>query len=259
MPIRERTNIVGGISVTKIIHIRARHWFLVFTVFALTASLLLAGEKKPVSAQGETIRTGDDGRVILIDPGHGGFDGGAVGSKGTVEKDVNLAISLKLRDMLTDAGFTVVMTRDSDCALNDTGDTTIRRRKVSDMRARLNLTKLYPGSVLISVHQNLLAGDSSVHGAQIFYSPNEPSSKELSESIQSEFNTRLQPDKPREVVKTGKNLYLFYHAQNTAVLCECGFLSNPEEEALLCTDEYQYKAAYCIYSGLIRWYCGESK
>lgn len=243
---------------TKIIHIRARHWFLLFTVFALTASLLLSGEKHTVSVQGQTIQAGDNGRIILIDPGHGGFDGGAVGVNGTVEKNVNLAISLKLRDMLNDAGFTVVMTRESDCALNDTGDTTIRKRKISDMRARLNLTKLYPGSVLISIHQNKLSGDSRVHGAQIFFSPNEPSSKELAQSIQSEFNSRIQPEKPREVVKTGKNLYLFYHAQNTAVLCECGFLSNPEEETLLCTDEYQYKAAYCIYSGLLQWYGGNT-
>lgn len=238
---------------TKIIHIRARHWFLIFTALALVGSLLLSRERFPVSARNQGIQTGDNGRVILIDPGHGGFDGGAVGINGTVEKNVNLAISLKLRDMLIDAGFTVVMTRDTDCALDNTGDTTIRRRKISDMRARLNLTKLYPGSVLISIHQNKLSGDSRVHGAQIFFSPNEPSAEELAKSIQSEFNTQIQSEKPREVVKTGKNLYLFYHAENTAVLCECGFLSNPDEEALLSTDEYQYKVAYCIFSGLLKW------
>ena len=204
-------------------------------------------------------RSGDRPRLsrALVLSAHGGFDGGAVGANGTVEKDVNLAISLKLRDMLTDAGFRVVMTRDSDCALNDTGESTIRRRKISDMHARLNLTKLYPGSVLISIHQNKLSGDSRVHGAQIFYSPNEPSAKVLAESIQAEFNSRILPEKPRQVVKTGKNLYLFYHAQNTAVLCECGFLSNPDEEALLATEEYQYKVAYCIYSGLLKWYDGD--
>ena len=244
-------------AVNKIIHIRARHWFLLFTVIALAASLLFSGEKRIVSAHEQGIQTEAGDRVILIDPGHGGFDGGAVGANGTVEKDVNLAISLKLRDMLIDAGFRVVMTRDSDCALNDTGESTIRRRKISDMHARLNLTKLYPGSVLISIHQNKLSGDSRVHGAQIFYSPNEPSAKVLAESIQGEFNSRIQPEKPRQVVKTGKNLYLFYHAQNTAVLCECGFLSNPDEEALLATEEYQYKVAYCIYSGLLKWYDGD--
>lgn len=245
---------------SKIIHIRARHWFLLFTVLALAASVgfVGAGGKISVSAQDWVTAAGNQRRVILIDPGHGGFDGGAIGANGTIEKDVNLAISLKLRDMLTDAGFDVVMTRDTDRALDDSGDTTIRRRKISDMHNRLNLTKLYPDSVLISVHQNKLAESSKVHGAQIFYSPNKPDSKELAGFIQNQFNTGIQPEKPREIVKTGKNLYLFYHAQNTAVLCECGFLSNPEEEALLGADEYQYKVAYCIYSGLLEWYEGRN-
>lgn len=239
-----------------IIHIRAGHWFLLFAAALLSISMLFVGRNPPISASDMVTPTGDNSRVIIIDPGHGGFDGGAVGANGTIEKDVNLAISLKLRDMLTDAGLTVVMTRDTDKALNDDEDTSVRRKKISDMHNRLNLTRLYPGSVLISVHQNKLAGSSSVYGGQIFYSPNHPASKELAEYIQSEFNTNIQPEKPRTTVKTGKNLYLFYHAQNTAVLCECGFLSNPREEELLGTDEYQYKVAFCIYSGLLRWYEG---
>lgn len=238
---------------TGIIHIRPRHWFLIFTVFALVGAIGFNGGVLSVSAPDSFTFAENSDRVIIIDPGHGGFDGGAVGVNGTVEKDINLAISLKLRDMLTDAGFSVVMTRDTDRALNDSDDTTIRRRKISDMRNRLNLTKLYPGSVLISIHQNKLAGSSGVHGAQIFYSPNRPDSRELADFIQTEFNTGIQPEKPREIVKTGKNLYLFYHAQNIAVLCECGFLSHPEEEAMLGTDDYQYKVAYCVYSGLLKW------
>jgi N-acetylmuramoyl-L-alanine amidase len=238
----------------KLIHIKAIHWFMAFTFAALCLSLAFAGSISPVSAAESTLPVQDGERVIIIDPGHGGFDGGAVGANGTVEKDVNLAISLKLRDMLSDAGFTVVMTREDDSALNGSEDTTIRRKKISDMHNRLNLTKLYPGSVLISIHQNKLAGDSSVRGAQVFYSPNKPESKELAESIQNQFNAYLQPQKARTVVKTGKNLYLFYHAENTAVLCECGFLSNPQEESLLCTDAYQYRIANCIYRGLLIMY-----
>ena len=239
-----------------IVHIRARHWFLLFTAAALSMALALTGAVATASASSDSVEY-DGGRVILIDPGHGDFDGGAVGVNGTVEKDINLAISLKLRDMLTDAGFTVVMTRDSDRALNDSGDTTIRRKKISDMRNRLNLTKLYPGSVLISIHQNKLAGDSRVRGAQVFYSPNEPSSKVLADFIQNEFNAYIQPQKPRQIFATGKNLYLFRHAQNTAVLCECGFLSNAAEEAQLCTDEYQYRLATCIFRGLLLMNAGE--
>ena len=235
---------------THIVHIRARHWFLLFTAAVLSIALAASGAIKSVSASAD-LQQFEGEKVIIIDPGHGDFDGGAIGVNGTIEKDVNLSISLKLRDMLTDAGFTVVMTRDSDRAMNDSDATTIRRKKITDMRNRLNLTKLYPGSVLISIHQNKLAGDSSVHGAQVFYSPNEPSSKVLADYIQNEFNRYIQPEKPRNIFATGKNLYLFRHAENTAVLCECGFLSNAEEEAKLRTDQYQYRIASCIYRGLL--------
>ena len=234
------------------IHLRAKHWFLVFTAAVLVLSLLFChrlyrmenGVKTTSSEQ-------DNSHIIIVDAGHGGFDGGAVGTRGTVEKEINLDIALKLRDMLEAAGYTVVMTRETDTATNDNDNTSIRSKKVSDMRNRLNLTKVYPGSTLVSIHQNKLEGSSSVRGAQVFYSPNRESSKALAESIQQEFNAAIQPEKPRETVKTGKNLYLFYHAQNTAVLCECGFLSNPQEEVLLNTDEYQTKIAYIIYRGLL--------
>lgn len=234
------------------IHLRAKHWFLFFAAVMLVLALLFChrlyrrenGVKTTSSEQ-------NNSNVIIVDAGHGGFDGGAVGIHGTVEKEINLEIALKLRDMLEEAGYTVVMTRETDTATNDNDNTSTRSKKVSDMRNRLNLTKLYPGSTFVSVHQNKLEGSSSVRGGQIFYSPNQESSRLLAEYIQQEFNKAIQPEKPREVVKTGKNLYLFYHAQNTAVLCECGFLSNPQEEALLNTDEYQTKIAYTIYRGIL--------
>lgn len=234
------------------IHLRAKHWFLFFTAVMLVLSLFAAGKLRSAENSVKTTAAEqNNANIIIIDPGHGGFDGGAIGINGTIEKNVNLAISLKLRDMLEDAGFTVIMTRDTDTATNDNDAASTRQKKISDMRNRLNLTKLYPGSTLISIHQNKLEGSSKVRGGQIFYSPNQESSKELAQAIQDEFNRQIQPEKPREIVKTGKNLYLFYHAPNTAVLCECGFLSNPDEEALLNTDEYQYKIAYCIYRGLL--------
>ena len=155
------------------IHLRAKHWFLGFMAAALVLSLLFChrlyraehGVKTTTAQQ-------DNSRVIIVDAGHGGFDGGAVGIHGTVEKEINLDIALKLRDMLEEAGYTVVMTRETDTATNDNDNTSTRSKKVSDMRNRLNLTKVYPGSTLVSIHQNKLEGSSSVRGAQIFYSPN---------------------------------------------------------------------------------------
>ncbi len=235
------------------IHLRAKHWFLFFAAVLFVLALLFTGSLYNSSDVSITSAEQDNSNIIIIDPGHGGFDGGAIGINGTIEKDINLSISLKLRDMLEQAGFSIVMTRETDTATNDVDSTTTRNKKVSDMRNRLNLTKLYPGSTLVSIHQNKLENSSKVHGAQIFYSPNKESSKELAQYIQTEFNENIQPEKTREIVKTGKNLYLFYNAQNTAVLCECGFLSNPQEEALLNTDEYQYKVAYCIYRGILEY------
>lgn len=233
------------------IHLRAKHWFLFFAAVLLVLALLFTGRLYSRDTVSMTSAEQDNSNIIIIDPGHGGFDGGAIGVNGIIEKDINLAISLKLRDMLEEAGYTIVMTRETDTATNDENDTTTRSKKVSDMRNRLNLTKLYPGSTLISIHQNKLTSSSSVYGGQIFYSPNQESSKELAQYIQTEFNQTIQPEKTREIVKTGKNLYLFYNAQNTAVLCECGFLSNPKEEALLNTEDYQYEIAYCIYRGIL--------
>lgn len=192
----------------------------------------------------------DDDIVIIIDPGHGGIDGGAVGINGTVEKRINLEISLKLRDVLAAAGYNVIMTRDSDISIHDSSANTIREMKVSDLRNRLKLTQLYPNSMLVSIHQNTL-GDSLVTGAQVFYSPNNPQSAVLAQSIQDEFNDHIQLENARTTKAAGSNLYLFYNAQNVSVLCECGFLSNKEEEALLCTDDHQNKIVFAIYSGIL--------
>ena len=193
-----------------------------------------------------------DNPVIILDPGHGGIDGGAVGVNGTVEKRINLEIALRLRDVFTAAGYTVIMTRDTDISIHDSTADTIREMKVSDLRNRLKLTELYPRSLLISIHQNTL-GNSSVTGAQVFYSPNNPQSQLLAQSIQDSFNSGIQLSGDRLIKQAGKNLYLFYNAKNTAVLAECGFLSNSHEESLLCDPAHQDKIAYCIFQGTLEY------
>lgn len=191
--------------------------------------------------------------VIIIDPGHGGVDGGAVGVSGTVEKRINLEIALRLRDVFSQAGYTVIMTRDTDISIHDSTAHTIREMKVSDLRNRLRLTEMYPNSLLISIHQNTL-GDSSVTGAQVFYSPNDPESAVLAQSIQDEFNGGIQLAGDRQIKAAGDNLYLFYNAKNVAVLAECGFLSNSREESMLCDPAHQDKIVYCIYRGTLEYF-----
>lgn len=190
--------------------------------------------------------------VIIIDPGHGGIDGGAVGVSGTVEKRINLEIALKLRDVFVNAGYTVIMTRDTDISIHDSTADTIREMKVSDLRNRLKLTEMYPDSLLISIHQNTL-GDSSVTGAQVFYSPNNPQSEILAQAVQDRFNDGIQLAGDRTIKAAGDNLYLFYNAKNTAILAECGFLSNSTEEAMLCGEEHQNDIVYCIYRGTLNY------
>lgn len=217
-------------------------------ILSLLAVIMLAAVfataiPKPVSAPVQP--------VILIDPGHGGVDGGAVGVTGAVEKDINLRIALRLRDVLTRAGFVVIMTREDDRSIHDSSAQTVREQKVSDLRNRLAMTELYPDSVLISIHQNTLS-DSSVKGAQVFFSPNAQSSSQLAQCVQDSFNAQLN-GRSKEIKQAGKNLYLFYYAKNTAILAECGFLSNSDEESRLRTQEYQDKIVFAIYKGLLEY------
>ncbi len=215
----------------------------------LVSVVFLVPDQKTSYAASETV---DDNPIIIIDAGHGGVDGGAVGANGTVEKNINLEIALQLRDVLQASGFHVIMTRETDMSIHDSSAVTISQMKVSDLRNRLAITRTYPDSVLISIHQNTLS-DSSVTGAQVFYSPNKDESALLAQCIQDQFNDRIQLSRSREIKQAGKNLYLFYNAPNTAVLAECGFLSNPEEERLLNTSEHQADIVFSIYCGLLEY------
>lgn len=188
---------------------------------------------------------------IVIDPGHGGFDGGAEGKHGTIEKDLNLSISLKLRDILILNGFKVVMIREDDTAINDNeAKDKVSKKKVSDMHNRLDIMNKNPYSLTLSIHQNMFK-EEKYSGAQVFYSPNNPLSKNLADSIQSNFAVNLQKDNDREIKPAEKNLFLMYKSKNPAVLVECGFISNSAESLLLKDEEYQSKVAFVIYLGLV--------
>ncbi len=186
--------------------------------------------------------------TIIIDPGHGGMDGGAT-ANGLIEKDINLAISLNLKDLLSIQGFRVIMTREDDRSLHDDGLTQIARQKRSDMYHRLDVMKQNPKAIFISIHQNKFEQSSS-RGAQIFYSQNLPDSQKLADSIQASFQTLLQPDNKREIKAAQNNLFLLYEAQIPAVMVECGFISNPEEAANLSSQEYQKQVAFAVSQGL---------
>lgn len=185
-------------------------------------------------------------KVIIVDPGHGGFDPGKPGVNGEDEKNLNLKIGLLLRDYLQSAGAVVIMTRTTD---NDT-DGTEGRHKNSDMRARKRIAE--GGDILVSVHQNSFT-QPSVHGAQVFYNAKSTEGKKLAEYIQASIKQYADLDN-RRTAKSNTNYYVLKATQIPAVIIECGFLTNPEEEQKLNNPEYQDKMALSIYLGVKQYF-----
>ncbi len=188
-------------------------------------------------------------QVIIIDAGHGGFDGGAVAEDGTSEKDINLNIALTLGELLKTGGYDVVYTRTTDDGTEDNTDATISQRKKSDLNNRLELTEKYPDAVFISIHLNKFT-TSSANGAQVFYSSQFESARELSLLIQKSIVSVLQPDNIRVVKKGSDSTFLLKKAVIPSVIVECGFLSNSNELTLLKNEEYQKQMAFAIFCGI---------
>ena len=187
--------------------------------------------------------------VVIIDPGHGGMDGGAVGTQGIEEKRLNLEISHKLRDLLTFCGVETAMTREEDTSIHEESARSVREKKVSDIKNRVAMIEKHDNARLISVHLNHFS-QASCHGAQVFYSDN-PQSKSLAEEVQERFKTGIDAQNRRVAMKADRSIYLLNNVTCPAILVECGFLSNPIEEKNLENPDYQKKIAMCIASGYI--------
>lgn len=190
--------------------------------------------------------------TVLLDAGHGGFDGGA-SVDGIMEKHINLSLAKKLSDVLTQKGIRVIMTREEDKALSDGSDTSSKRQ---DMRRRRALMEEHPTAIFMSIHMNKFE-QSSCKGAQVFYGKKNEKSELLAECIQAAIKRDVLPDNHRKAKKAGDNIYLLSGAHQPAVIVECGFLSNPEEFKLLQTEEYQQKMANAIATGLSDFLVGE--
>ncbi|MBR6826022.1 MAG: N-acetylmuramoyl-L-alanine amidase [Oscillospiraceae bacterium] len=184
----------------------------------------------------------DETPVFVIDPGHGGEDGGTSDAYGRKESDINLSISLRLRDLLRLLGAQTHMIREADTSVESEG-ASIAARKVSDIRNRVQMTEDTPNAYLISIHQNHYP-EGKYRGAQVFYSKTEES-QGWAESLQKLINTQVDPKNHREC-KLARDIYLMEHVHCPAILVECGFLSNNEEAALLQEASYQKKLAAAI-------------
>ena len=184
------------------------------------------------------------GRALILDAGHGGEDGGAVSITGVPESQINLAIVLKLRDVLGLYGVDPVVLREEDISLHDSEAGTLRERKRSDLKNRVALVEEVEGGTLLSIHQNTYPG-SRYHGTHVFYAPTEGSQK-LAEHFQNSIKIALQPDNERAVKQIPDTVYIMNHVTCPAILIECGFLTNPGEEALLRDEDYQRKLSAVI-------------
>lgn len=193
--------------------------------------------------------------VIIVDAGHGGEDGGAIGIDGTYEKDVNLQIALKVNDVLSVFGYKTHLIRITDTAIHTSGDT-IRQRKISDIRNRTATMDLYENCIYLSIHQNKYE-DSRIWGAQTFYSANFDESREIAQFIQNAVKSQLQPENKRQVKKSGTDIYVLYNATKPAVMVECGFMSNNDELTKLNDSKYQCQLSFSIVSGIINYNISE--
>ncbi|BDC03000.1 N-acetylmuramoyl-L-alanine amidase CwlD [Clostridium perfringens] len=190
----------------------------------------------------------ENNKIIVIDPGHGGIDGGAKSEGGVIEKDINLSISLKTKDALESKGYKVIMTRSEDVGLYTEGKK-VREKKIEDLGNRVKIKKENKCDAFISIHQNMFP-QKNCRGAQVWSANNEPSQK-LGKIIQQKFKEEVDQNNKREA-KVAKKEYKILNDgyEGASVIVECGFLSNPEECELLGKEDYQNKIANTLANAI---------
>ena len=191
--------------------------------------------------------------TIVIDPGHGGRDPGKIGINNALEKDINLSISLKLRDLLVENGINVIMTREEDIGLYDESDSSKKR---ADLKKRVELINSSGALFAVSIHQNSFTQES-VRGAQVFYYSDSKEGKKLAEMIQAQLKETIADGNHRQA-KANNTYYMINKTTCPLVIVECGFLSNREEANLLLDEEYQKKMAWGIHLAILK-YINENK
>lgn len=217
--------------------------FSILLVFSMILAIFIGNRVITVVSEGLPIERTN---CIIIDAGHGGVDGGATSCTGKLESELNLEIALRLNDLFQLLGYETKMIRTTDISIHTRGET-IAQKKVSDLKERVRICNDTENAVLLSIHQNNFT-DSRYSGAQVFYS-NQGESQQLAENLQTYFRETLNPGSKRQI-KKGNGIYLMEHIGCTGVLIECGFLSNPEEEAKLRNPGYQQKLCCVIVSGV---------
>ena len=212
-------------------------WILVAALLVVAIGCMVVYPRQRLAA----FAPANNGRVLILDAGHGGEDGGAVSLTGVPESGINLSIVLKIDQLMGFCGQAPVVLRTSDSSLHDSDADTLREKKASDLHNRVAAVEQQENAVLLSIHQNMFT-DQKYHGAQVFFAPT-AGSQELAVHTQEVLRSAVDPKNSRQAKPIPDTVYLMNHISCPAILVECGFLSNPAEEALLRTDVYQTKLA----------------
>lgn len=216
-----------------------KYYIILFMVILIIINIPLNISAKSINSK-KDIKEKIKG-IILIDPGHGGIDGGAKSSNGTIEKELNLQISNRLKERLEKEGYKVYLTRAEDKELST--------RKIEDLDSRCKMKKEVNCDIFISIHQNKFTKEKC-YGAQVWYADNEKSTK-LGELIQVSLKEKVEDGNTR-LAKNAKNQYRILRDgyDGACVIVECGFISNPEEEERLKTEEHQNQIVDGIIEGI---------
>lgn len=190
--------------------------------------------------------------TIIIDAGHGFPDGGATGKDGSIESNLNLSISKKLQNLLEASNCSIILTRSDENGIYEIDSTSIKEKKISDMKNRLKISEEYNAELFISIHMNKL-NETKYYGWQTFYKNNCDTSQKVAEKIQSNLNNYIDIPNTRKT-KPISDIYLAKKIKIPFILIECGFLSNINENKLLQEDNYQNQLAWSIYSGIMDYF-----
>lgn len=191
-------------------------------------------------------------KIVVLDAGHGYPDEGAQSANGITEEKINLLITKKLQTLLEQSGCEVILTRSDENGIYDAEASTLREKKVTDIKNRVKIGNESSADIFISIHLNKIP-QSQYDGWQTFFKKGNEKSEELAKVIQTELNNSIQKENKREAqFLTGK--YIIDHVEIPISIVECGFLSNPEEEKQLQQDEYQNRLAWGIYNGIMDYF-----
>ena len=200
----------------------------------------------------ETTSTPASDKTILIDAGHGSPDEGAESKTGTTEAQINLKIALKVQNLLEQTGSTVILTRSDENGIYNSNTSTIKQKKITDIKNRVKIGNESSADIFVSIHLNKIP-QQQYYGWQCFFNSKNENSKILAEQLQENLNKSMQKENKRVALKLN-SIYIMKNVEIPISIVECGFLSNPEEEKQLQEDEYQNRLAWGIYNGITEYF-----